>query len=123
MELLLSNYQPAKFKNRTTQNVWLENLSKSEQIRIATGFISSASLIELKKIIEVNKPRIEMLIGMHYFNGFTKQQYDSALALNKTLQEQNRGIVYLSDAVPFHGKLYSFCDTNQCFSAIMGSSI
>jgi HKD family nuclease len=123
MELLLSNYQPAKFKNRTTQNVWLENLSKSEQIRIATGFISSASLIELKKIIEVNeKPRIEMLIGMHYFNGFTKQQYDSALALNKTLQEQNRGIVYLSDAVPFHGKLYSFCDTNQCFSAIMGSS-
>ncbi len=123
MELLLSNHQPAKFSNGTTPKVWLENLSKAEQIRIATGFISSASLIELKKMIEVNeKPRVDMLIGMHYFDGFTKQQYDCALALNNTLQEQNRGVVYLSNAVRFHGKLYSFCDTKHCFSAIVGSS-
>ena len=123
MELLLSNYQPAKFSNRTTQKVWLENLSKAEQIRIATGFISSASLIELRKMVEVNKkPCIEMLIGMHYFDGFTKQQYDCALALNETLQEQNRGAIYLSNAMRFHGKLYSFNDTKQCFSAIVGSS-
>ncbi len=123
MELLLSNYQPAKFSNRTTQKVWLENLSKAEQIRIATGFISSASLVELRKMVEVNeKPNIEMLIGMHYFDGFTKQQYDCALALNETLQEQNRGAIYLSNAMRFHGKLYSFSDAKQCFSAIVGSS-
>ena len=123
MELLLSNYQPAKFPNRTTQKVWLENLSKAEQVRIATGFISSASLIELKKMVEVNeKPNIEMLIGMHYFDGFTKQQYDCALALNETLQEQNRGAVYLSNAMRFHGKLYSFNDAKQCFGAVVGSS-
>lgn len=123
MELLLSNYQPAKFSNRTPQKVWIENLSKAEHVRIATGFISSSSLIELKKIVEVNnKPCVDILIGMHYFDGFTRQQYDCALALNKTLQEQKRGVVYLSKAVRFHGKLYSFCDTNQCFSAIVGSS-
>jgi len=123
MELLLSNYPPAKFLNRTTQKVWLENISRAEQIKIATGFVSSDSLIELKKIVEVNeKPNIEMLIGMHYFDGFTKQQYDSALALNETLRAQNRGAVYLSNAVRFHGKLYSFNESNQCFGAIVGSS-
>ncbi len=123
MELLLSNYQPAKFSNRTTSKVWLDNLSKAEKIRIATGYISSASLIELKKIVEVNeKPCVEMLIGMHYFDGFTKQQYDSALALNETLQKQNRGAIYLSNAMRFHGKLYSFNDEKQCFGAMVGSS-
>lgn len=123
MELLLSNYQPARFQNRTTQKVWIENLSKAEQIRIATGFISSDSLIELKKIVEVNeKPKIDMLIGMHYFDGFTQQQYDAALALNDTLQNKNRGAVYLSNAIKFHGKLYSFNTSNQCFGAIIGSS-
>lgn len=54
MELLLSNYQPAKFSNRTTSKVWLDNLSKAEQIRIATGYISSASLIELKKMAKMS---------------------------------------------------------------------
>jgi hypothetical protein len=123
MELLLSGYQPAKFSNRTPSKVWLDNLSKAEQIRIATGYISSASLIELKKIVEVNeKPHIEMLIGMHYFDGFTKHQYSSAFELNKTLQERNRGTVYLSNAMRFHGKLYSFKDKEKCFGAMVGSS-
>ncbi len=123
MELLLSNYPPAKFSNRTTQKVWLENLSRAEQVRIATGFVSSDSLIELKKIVENNeRPHIEILIGMHYFDGFTKQQYYSALALNETLQVQNRGAVYLSNSMRFHGKLYSFNKQNNCFGAIVGSS-
>lgn len=124
MELLLSNYYPAKFSNiRTTQKVWIEQMSKAEHVRIATGFISSSSLIDLRNIIEVNeKPNVEMLIGMHYFDGFTRQQYDCALALNETLQEQNRGAVYLSNAMRFHGKLYSFSDMKQCFGAITGSS-
>jgi len=123
MELLLSNYPPAKFSNRTTQKVWLENLSRAEHVRIATGFISSDSLIDLKKIIEDNeKPSIEMLVGMHYFDGFTRQQYDSALSLNETLQNKKRGAIYLSNTVRFHGKLYSFNKNNQCFGAVVGSS-
>lgn len=123
MELLLSNYQPAKFSNRTTSKVWLDNLSKAQHVRMATGYISSASLIELKKIVEVNeKPSVEILIGMHYYDGFTKQQFDSALALNETLQKQNRGVVYLSNAMRFHGKLYSFTNEKKCFGAIVGSS-
>ncbi|MDR1763627.1 MAG: NgoFVII family restriction endonuclease [Dysgonamonadaceae bacterium] len=124
MELLLSNYQPAKFANvRTTQKVWSEQLSKAEQVRIATGFVSSDSLIELKKIVELNeKPNVELLIGMHYFDGFTNQQYDSVLSLNDTLQTNNRGEIYLSNAVRFHGKLYSFTEGNNCFGAIVGSS-
>jgi len=76
MELLLSNFGRAKYPNHsTTRKVWDKNLAVADNIRIATGFISSDSLIELAKIIELNdKPNIELLIGMHFFSGFTKAQ-------------------------------------------------
>lgn len=124
MELLLSNFGKAKYPSHsTTRKVWDKNLGFADNIRIATGFISSDSLIELAKIIELNdKPNIELLIGMHYFSGFTKAQYDSAIALHNILQEKKRGAVYISTSTMFHGKLYSFADTHKSYGALVGSS-
>lgn len=124
MELLLSNFGKAKYPNySTTRKIWDKNLGIADKIKIATGFISSDSLIELSKIVELNnKPNIELLIGMHYFNGFTKAQYDSAIALHNTLQERNRGTVYISTSTMFHGKLYSFANSNKSYGALVGSS-
>nr|WP_314498652.1 restriction endonuclease PLD domain-containing protein [uncultured Chryseobacterium sp.] len=123
MELLMSGYAPARFGMQTSQRIWTEYLSKSDTVRIATGYVSSESLIELQKIIEVNEnPRLEILIGMHFFEGFTKQQYESTVALNRVLNDRNRGNVYISDKLKFHGKLYSFTNNHDCFGAIIGSS-
>ena len=124
MELLLSNFGKAKYSDHfTTRKIWSEKLGVADRIRIATGFISSDSLIELAKIVELNeKPAVELLIGMHYFNGFTKAQYESAIALNDILQEKNRGAVYLSTSTMFHGKLYSFANSQKSYAALVGSS-
>ncbi|AZA78103.1 NgoFVII family restriction endonuclease [Chryseobacterium sp. G0186] len=123
MELLMSNYPPAKFATYNSQKIWSDYLSKSDTVRIATGYVSSESLIELQKIIEINtSPQLELLIGMHFFEGFTKQQYEAAVALNKILTEKNRGNIYISDKLKFHGKLYSFTSDARCFGAIVGSS-
>lgn len=119
----MSNYAPARFGTQTSQKIWAEYLSKSDTVRIATGYVSSESLIELQKVIEVNEnPQLDILIGMHFFDGFTKQQYEATIALNRILTDQNRGNVYISDKLKFHGKLYSFTTNHECFGAIVGSS-
>lgn len=123
MEILLSNIAPAKISVNSTQKVWEEYLEKADKVNIATGFISSDSLIELKRIIEVNhKPYLNILIGMHFFDGFTKPQYEAALSLNNLLKERNLGNVFLSNVTKFHGKMYSFISHNSCFAACIGSS-
>ncbi len=124
MELLLSNFGQAKYPGySTTRKIWDKNFEVADNVKIATGFISSDSLIELAKVIELNdKPNIELLIGMHYFSGFTKAQYDSAITLHNVLQEKNRGAVYISTSTMFHGKLYLFADSRRNCGALVGSS-
>ncbi len=124
MELLLSNVGKAQYHGcHTTRKIWDKNLEGADNVKIATGFISSDSLIELAKIIELNeKPNIELLIGMHYFSGFTKAQYDSAITLHNILQEKKRGAVYISTSTMFHGKLYSFANAEKSYGALVGSS-
>ena len=60
---------------------------------------------------------------MHYFEKFTKEQYEAACKLNEVLEAENLGMVYVSNTVKFHGKLYSFLNSKgRCFSALVGSS-
>lgn len=124
MELLLSNYPPAKFAGKKSAKDFFEsNLENSDLIRIATGYISSDSLIELRKIIEINKkPKIEMLIGMHYFEGFTRTQYNAANSLNDLLIDSKLGSISLSDKMKFHGKMYSFSKGGNVTNGMIGSS-
>lgn len=123
MELLLSNYPPAIFKCDTSKNYMEHALKECKILKIASGYISSDALIDLKRIIELNsRPRLELLIGMHFFDGFTKNQYDAASALNSFLIEKNLGFVYLANTLKFHGKMYSFTMMDTSKSAIVGSS-
>lgn len=127
MELLLSNFGKAKYITHSkTRDIWNVNLKHADSIKIATGYISSDSLIELAKIVELNKkPKIDLLIGMHFFSGFTKAQYDSALELHNILRYKKRGNVFISKSTMFHGKLYSFTKSENSkiiYKAIVGSS-
>ena len=112
MTLLLSNRNPLKLQGVESQNkVWSRLLSEASVLRIATAYITTDAILELCKIIEYNQtPNIELFIGMHFFDLFTKAQYNAVKALNDTARERNRGRVYLSPKTRFHGKLYSFCN-------------
>ncbi|MBR4597142.1 MAG: NgoFVII family restriction endonuclease [Opitutales bacterium] len=100
-----------------------EQLEKCDQFNIATGYISSDSIIELNKIVEENKtPNVKLFIGMHFFDLFTEVQYDAVKKLSTTLSKLNRGKIYISKKLKYHGKMYSFIRNNTCFSASIGSS-
>ena len=123
MELLFSNIPPLRFSNKNTLSCFDDLFHKAEGMRIASGYISTDALAELKNIIEMNKKSyLELIIGMHGFDGFTKSQYEAAKYLDVFLRENNAGGVKVAKAFRFHGKLYSFLKNDIPFAGIMGSS-
>lgn len=122
-ELLLSKIQPVSLSNRTACSCFMDLLPETDTLKIASGFISTDSLMELKRMVEINKkPSVELLIGMHYFDGITKSQYQAAKYLDDFLKSSSLGGVSVATQFRFHGKLYCFRKKNSPFAGIMGSS-
>jgi hypothetical protein len=123
MEFLLSNIPPVRFSKRNTISCFEDLLQDAEGIRIASGYISADALAELKKIVEVNKKSfLELVIGMHGFEGFTRSQFDAARYLDEYLRDNKIGGVRVVNAFKFHGKVYSFLKKQTAFAGMIGSS-
>ncbi|AOF52774.1 restriction endonuclease [Rodentibacter caecimuris] len=120
---VFSNIANAKITEKPLNNVWMDLFKSSDEILMATGYVSNDAIIELHKILELNNRirKIDLLIGMHYLEGFSRLQYDSVCRLNQFLQREKRGSVYVSPFVKFHGKMYSF-KNQQKINGLIGSA-
>lgn len=123
MEFLHSNFPPLKTPSKTFSDVFDELLFQSDKIRIASGYITADSIAELQRTIELNnKPKVELIIGMHYFDGFTRKEYQASIDFNNFLSNGGMGGVFLSTAFKYHGKAYSFSKYDAPFASIIGSN-
>ena len=124
MEFLFSNYPPVRTGCKTFADTFYGLLPKASGLDIAIGYVSSDSLIELQKTIELNSNihKMNLIIGMHYFDCFTKVQYNAASKLSQFLRENALGDVKLVTAFRYHGKLYSYSNDNGPFAGIIGSN-
>lgn len=124
MEFLFSNYPPMKTNCNTFADAFYSLLPRSSKLDIAVGYVSSDSLIELQKTIELNSNirTLNLIVGMHYFDHFTKVQYDAAMHLNDFLTSNQLGGVRLVNAFRYHGKLYSYSNDAGPFAGIVGSN-
>lgn len=129
MELLYSNIKPCEYDNSSFSEAFELGIVNSDSIKIATGYVTEDSLLELKAILlfyaEENKTKkCSLVIGMHGREGFTKAQYDAAIELASFLKEKEIGSVRVCTAYKFHGKTYVFAKDGSAIpvSAIMGSS-
>lgn len=122
MELLLSNLPPIRSSNSSFCDAFEKLLQETDKVCIATGYISAESLTELKGIAEANQKQVELLIGMHFFEGITKVQYQAAKYLNDFLIDNNLGKVYIANVFKYHGKLYTFHKGQNPYAGIIGSS-
>jgi HKD family nuclease len=123
MELLLSNIPPIRSSKRSMISCFEKLSQDADGIKIASGYISTDALAELKKIMEVNKKSfLELVIGMHHFEGFTQPQFDAARYLDEFLRSSKIGSVRVVNAFKFHGKAYSFLKKQTAFAGIIGSS-
>ncbi|MHB8327855.1 MAG: restriction endonuclease PLD domain-containing protein [bacterium] len=123
MELILSNIPPVRFGGKNAFSCFEELLHDADGLRIASGYISADALVELKNIFESNKKSfMELVIGMHGFDGFTRSQYEAAKYLDDFLRSKNAGEVKIATVFRFHGKMYSFLKNKSPFAGIVGSS-
>ena len=124
MQFLYSNFPPIKTGCKTFEDAFYDLLSKSSKLDIAVGYVSSDALAELQKMIELNAniKELNLTIGMHYFDLFTKLQYDAAMQLNEFLSDNKIGGVRLVTAFRYHGKLYSYSNESGPFAGIIGSN-
>lgn len=123
MNFLLSNYQPIKTPFPTFADAFYDLLPQTEQLDIAVGYITADSLIELQKAVELNNVhKLNLIIGMHYFDLFTPVEYKTAIQLNQFLTDNNIGEVRLVTPFRFHGKLYAFHKKDQTIAGIIGSN-
>ncbi len=124
MELLFSNLPPMRTPFRKFSECFYEQLQVYKGVDISVGYITAESLTELKVIVEQNDiHRLNLTIGMHYFEKFTALEYNAALDLNSFLRDKHIGQVNLVTTFMYHGKLYSFVDQNgDAQSGIIGSN-
>lgn len=124
MEFLFTNYPPVKTHYKTFVDAFYGLIPQAVALDIAIGYISSDSLAELQKTVELNSniSSLNLIVGMHYFDRFTKVQYNAATRLNRFLMENKLGGVKLVTAFRYHGKLYSYSNVKGPFAGIIGSN-
>lgn len=112
-------------KHRTIRDYRDRLINEATEFNIATGYISSESLVELRRIVNLRPKEISinLFVGMNYLEGFTKLQYNSLKDLSCFLRSENAGSVLVSPSALYHGKMYSFNDAQgKCLGAFIGSS-
>lgn len=123
MKLLFSNLAPVKTNSHKYVDIFEKYAPSSDKIRIATGYVSSEAIVDLHALIKANHgPSLELIIGMHYFDGLTKSQYEEASKLNKYLKSENLGSILAVTVFPYHGKITSFYSSDSPSVATVGSS-
>ncbi|HHK6028572.1 MULTISPECIES: restriction endonuclease PLD domain-containing protein [Neisseria] len=123
MNTVFSNFYPAQITQKKLNDVWMDLFLDADEVLMATGYVSNDAVIELQRILEQKTSirTVELLVGMHYLEGFSQPQYRSLCRLNAFLQAEKRGQVYVSPFVKFHGKMYSFKHQEQ-INGLIGSA-
>lgn len=125
MNLLYSNILPLGTDEgqNTIIDTFNEQITLSDRVDIAVGYVSRASLDELDLLVEQNNiKQICLIIGMYFVEGMPEGSYHTALKLNRKWQESGKGEIRIVKAFKYHGKLYTFYKDNLPFSAILGSA-
>ena len=123
MEFLFSNTPPMATESTSFYDAFYDLTENSNQMDIAVGYITADSLAQLRRTVDLNNiDKLCLIIGMHYFEQFTKVEYDTAIDLNNYLMGKGKGEVRLANAFRFHGKLYLYSNLGKPFAGIIGSN-
>jgi len=124
MEFLFSNLPPIRTSFPSFSDKFYSLIPEANRLDIAVGYVTADSLAELNQAIAYNNniEELNLIIGMHYWDKFTKLEYNAAIRLNNFLKSENKGEVRLVKPFRFHGKLYSYSNASGAFAGIIGSN-
>lgn len=124
IDFLCSNYPPLNIPGTDTfEHAFFKELRNANELKIASGYISNDSIADLIALYKDNlvNVKLDLVVGMHYFEGFTRPQYNSLITLSEILKSKNLGSINVAVVSKYHGKLYSFFKDGS-YSTIIGSS-
>ena len=125
MKLLYSNILPLGTEDgqETIIDSFNEQMKKSDQVDIAVGYTSNASLIELDDLVErYGIKKICLTIGMYFIEGMPESAYHTALKMDQRWREAGIGEIRIIKSFKYHGKLFCFYKNGNPVSAIIGSA-
>ena len=125
MKLICSDMLPVGLENgqQSIIDCIHEQFEKADQVELAVGYISKASLIELNDMVErYNIQKICLNIGMYFIEGMPESSYRTALDINAEWNRKGIGEIRLVKSFKYHGKTYCFYKDSGIFSAIIGSA-
>lgn len=125
MELLYSNILPldTEDEQETIIDCFQEQMEKADQVEIAVGYTSAASISELDLLTaRCNLQKIRLTIGMYFIEGMPEGAYHLAIKLNQKWKDLGIGEIRLVKSFKYHGKVYCFYKNGSPFSAIIGSA-
>lgn len=124
MEYLFSNHRPLVTQHQTFAGAFYSLIPRATRMDIAVGYITADSLAELKQTISYYSEieTLNLIIGMHRWDKFTRLEYNAANDLNDFLLGEGRGEVRLVTPFKFHGKLYCYSNPQGAFAGIIGSN-
>ena len=124
MDILYSNILPLGTvgNQKTIIDCFRTQISNTDKVNIAVGYISCASLEEVERLVDKHSiTDICITIGMYFFEGMPENSYHTAVRINAKWQEMGIGEIRIVRAFKYHGKLYCFYKNNQPVSSILGS--
>lgn len=125
MKLICSDMLPIGLENSQQSIIDCihEQFKRADQVELAVGYISKASLIELNDMVELyNIKKICLNIGMYFIEGMPESSYRVALDINAEWNRKGIGEIRLVKSFKYHGKTYCFYKDGTIFSAIIGSA-
>lgn len=125
MKLLYSNILPMATEEgqETIVDSFKEEMKKADQVEIAVGYTSNASLSELAELVELcGIKRVCLTIGMYFVEGMPEAAYHTALKIDQKWRESGIGEIRIVKAFKYHGKLFCFYKDGKPLSAIIGSA-
>ena len=125
MKLICSDMLPIGLENEQQSIIDCvhEQFQKADQVEIAVGYISKASLIELNDMVKrYNIKKICLNIGMYFVEGMPESSYRVALDINYEWNQKGLGEIRLVKSFKYHGKVYCFYKDRSIFSSIVGSA-
>lgn len=111
MKLLYSNILPLGTEENqiTVSDCIVEEMSSSDAVEIAVGYVSKAALQELDKIVgEHHIRRVVLTIGMYFVEGMPEGIYHTAIALNRKWVDAGIGEIRVVRAFKYHGNGYLY---------------
>ena len=122
-KLLCPNIRPITHTHQDFLSRFEELASQSDSLRIASGYISTDSIVHLRHYVhQLRLSNCELLVGMHYFDGITKPEFEALGDFDYYLRSNALGEIDVFTAFPYHGKLYLFQKNSTNFAALLGSS-